>query len=283
MYYGVISVSVMLFGIMFLFSKQYEKQNGNGLPATFTFILIYSIVGAFVLLAVSGFRIAFTPFTLLMAFITAINHILCSYCSLKALGKINLSMYAILSMLGGMMLPFLFGVMLYNEPVTLGKTVCVIFVAAALLLTLTKSNTSGGFRYYIGIFFFNGMSGVLSTLFQKSPFCKTVPSVYSFWSALLTALFAAAVLWCVRKQIKRPAGMAIMWSAGYGFLNHVANYLLLLALAVLPSSVQYPFVTGGVMIVSTVISALIGQNPSVKEVVSVALSFIGIIALVFIP
>ena len=62
----------------------------------------------------------------------------------------------------------------------------------------------------------------------------------------------------------------------------VANYMLLIALAVLPASVQYPFVTGGTMIVSTVISLICRQKPSWRELVSVGLSFAGVLVLVFL-
>ena len=68
--------------------------------------------------------------------------------------------------------------------------------------------------------------------------------------------------------------------AAYGAVNRVANFLLLLSLAHLPASAQYPFVTGGVMIVSTLISFFTPQKPSKKELLAVALAFAGIILLV---
>ncbi|MBO5415526.1 MAG: hypothetical protein J6A83_02705 [Clostridia bacterium] len=39
----------------------------------------------------------------------------------------------------------------------------------------------------------------------------------------------------------------------------------------------------GVIIASTVIAALTGQNPTKKEILAVCLSFIGVLALVLIP
>ena len=57
----------------------------------------------------------------------------------------------------------------------------------------------------------------------------------------------------------------------------------LITLAVLPASVQYPFVTGGTMVVSCVISVLRRQRPTWREWTSVLLSFAGILILVFIP
>ena len=80
-----------------------------------------------------------------------------------------------------------------------------------------------------------------------------------------------------------PYRREITWSVFDEKANRVANLLLLSSLAVLPASVQYPFVTGGVMIVSTAIAFISGQKPSRRELASVALSFVGILALVLIP
>jgi drug/metabolite transporter (DMT)-like permease len=49
------------------------------------------------------------------------------------------------------------------------------------------------------------------------------------------------------------------------------------------SSVQYPFITGGTMIVSAVIALLCGQRPTKKEILSIILSLAGMLMLVFIP
>ena len=45
------------------------------------------------------------------------------------------------------------------------------------------------------------------------------------------------------------------------------------------ASVQYPFVTGGVMIMSTIICTFTSKKPSVREWISVALSFVGLFVL----
>jgi len=63
----------------------------------------------------------------------------------------------------------------------------------------------------------------------------------------------------------------------------VANYLLLLSLAQLPASVQYPMVTGGVMIVSTVIALFTHKKPGKRELFSVLFAFAGILAVTLIP
>ena len=51
----------------------------------------------------------------------------------------------------------------------------------------------------------------------------------------------------------------------------------------LPASAQYPFITGGTMIVSTVISLFTAKKPTVKELIAVALAFIGVVLLITLP
>ena len=70
---------------------------------------------------------------------------------------------------------------------------------------------------------------------------------------------------------------------GNGVLNKVANFLGLLALTTLPATVQSPFTTGGIIIISTMIAVLMHQKPSRRELLSVGLAFVGMVILVCFP
>ena len=279
MYYGIVTIAVLMFGIQFYLNDKYQKENGTGTSSVFIFSFISAVVGVICLAIINGFDFSFTPFTLIWAFVTALNLILCSICTLKALEKVNLSVYSLFSMLGGMVLPFVVGLVFYNEPMSAAKAVCVMLVVLSMLITVNWKNKTGGELYYVGVFILNGMSGVLSKIYESATYPKVSSAGYSLWIAVMSVAITAAVLIAIFKQVKRPNIKAVLYSAGGGALNRIANFLLLIALAVLPASVQYPFVTGGVIIVSTVIAALTKQKPSKKEIFAVALSFIGILAL----
>ena len=284
MYYALLSVSVVLFGIQFLFNDKYEKEAGNNTASTFLFTFISSLSGLFCLLVINKFQIDATPFTLIMAFLTSANIIAYNFCSLKAIEHINLSLYSLFAMLGGMVLPFVTGIIFYDEPLTLGNTICLVLISIALTLTVGKGNKKNKLAtlYYAGVFVLNGMAGVLSKIYASGNYDKCNEAVYSIWAAFFGVLSAGIVLIILRRKLPKISKKAYLFGTGYGVINKFANYLLLIALAVLPASVQYPFVTGGVMIVSTIISLLCGQKPSKKELGAVALSFIGIMALVLI-
>lgn len=283
MYYTMVMAAVVMFGLQFFCNQQYERECKSGLSSSMMFIFGGAVAGLVVLLAVNGFKWEFTPFTLFMASFAAIDGMIFNFCSLKALGKINLSLYSLFSMLGGMVLPFCLGIFFFDEQFTLGKTICLVAVVIALTLSVEKGNSKGGTIYYIGVFVFNGLSGVIAKFFQASDLAKTSEAAYSVWTAVMTALFSGVILlFTVKKSPIKLNVKAVVSMAGNGILNRVANFLLLLSLAYLPASVQYPMITGGVMIVSTLLSYFTPNKPKVREWVSLALSFAGIMALVLI-
>lgn len=281
MYYGIVCVAVVMFGLQFFCNQQYQRESGSGAASSMFFIVGSSLLGALVLWLGNGLQLAIAPFTLWMAAFTALNSIACTVCSLKALGRIDLSLYSLFSMLGGMVLPFAAGIFFYGEPMTPGKLLCLLTVAVALMLGVRRE-TAGGGIYYAGIFIFNGMSGVLSKIFQAASCVKTDAASYSIWSAVLSAVFAGLIWLLLKERRVRLTGRSVLWMGGCGALNKVANLLLLLALARLPASVQYPMVTGGVMIVSTLLGYFTPEKPTRRELVAVALSFLGITALVLL-
>ncbi len=283
MYYALIVCAVVMFGVQFLCNENFQSKNGNTLASSMLFISGGSLAGLLVLLIINGFKFEYTHYTLIISIVTAANMIACIVCSLKALEHINLSLFSIFSMLGGMVLPFVAGTILYSEPFTLGKIICFITITAALFLTFQKTDNKKGYIYYAGIFIFNGMSGVLSKIFQESQYEKTSAAGYSILSAAATVVIAGAIFLFVIKKSPRLDKGSVFTLVSYGVLNKVANYLLLIALVHVPASVQYPMVTGGVMIVSTILGYFTSKKPGKREIISVALSFAGIMALVLIP
>ena len=280
MYYGLIIIAVLLFGGNFFLNDQYRKLRGDSLKISLQFSLISAVAGVFILLGANHFRLDTTPFTLIMALLAAINSFAFTFCAFRALGRINLSLYSVFSMLGGMVLPFLQGILFYEEGFTLAKGLCLGFIFLALLLTIEKGNGKGGTIYYIGIFLLNGMSGVLSKLYTELPFEKANAESYSIWGSIWTIALAALILPFFRqKSNTKESGASLGIGVLSGFAGRIGNLLLVIALTHVETSIQYPMVTGGVMIVSTLICFFEGNKPSKKEVLSVVFAFLGMLIL----
>ncbi len=281
-YYGILLAAVTMFSFQFLFNGIFEKEYGNGLRAMFVFSAGSSLVGFIILFIINGFKFEFTGFSLFMAFLAALDSIGYTYFSLKSLGRINLSLYSMFSMLGGMILPSVVGILFYNEELTIGKAVCYVLLLLSLFLSSDKGAKKSGYIYYMGVFILNGMSGVLSTIFQNAPYEKTSAAGYSMLIALTALVICLVFLPFIKGESKKLTKKAIVSMGGYGVLCRVGNYLLLIALAHLPASAQYPFVTGGVMIISTVISFFTKNKPSKREIVGVAVSFAALLILMIV-
>ena len=287
MYYALIMLSVAMLGGCFALNDVYRKMRASNLLSSMESSCIGAVAALIILFIINGIKLEFTPFALIMSFFASINGIAFTYLSFKALETTNLSLYSLFSMLGGMILPFAQGIIFYNEEFTVAKMVCVAFICAALAVTVKKGNGKRGYIYYIGIFVLNGMSGVISKFYNELPFEKTSAAAYSMYSAAWTVV-VSGILWILLANSKSYNMPRLTLGAGAvaaakGSVNRVANFILVLALAHVDASVQYPMVTGGVMIMSTAI-CLFGKNkPSRREIVSVGLAFIGLLLLFLIP
>ena len=106
-YYALILMSVFMFGGGFAIQDQYRKKRGSGLMVSMESTCIGSVAGAAILLLFFGFSFEASPFTIFMAVLAALNGMAFTFCAFKALDYINLSLFSLFSMLGGMALPFL--------------------------------------------------------------------------------------------------------------------------------------------------------------------------------
>ena len=305
MYYGLIFVSVLMFGGTFALQDVYRSRVGSGLKVSIQFSLMTAIPGLIALFIINGFKLEFTWFTFIMAIIHSLSGFCMTFCGFKALERINLSLYSLFMMLGGMVLPYFQGIMFYEEPITGAKIICFVLVCAALAMTVDLKKPSSensdpqvqrpsgiaafisyvrksGFIYYFVIFVLNGMSGVMSKYFTEAPFEKTSAAGYSILCAI-TSISMAAVLMIVMMnkgpKIKHTP-LTISIAAGNGILNRIANYILVITLANgVESSIQYSIVTGGVIVVSTAVALFKDKKPRLIEIISAGIACLGIAAL----
>lgn len=248
--------------------------------------LIGTVVGLITLVIINGMMIEYTTFSLIMALASTINGFAFTFCTFKALKTINLSLYSLFSMLGGMLLPFIQGILFFGEEFTVAKFISVGVIALALILTIEKGKRKNGTIYYIGIFVLNGMSGVISKIFVSAPFEKVSSAGYSILTAICSLVLSLVFFLILTKKdgnVKKITPASITVGALSGVTNRIANFLLIIALAHVDASVQYPMVTGGVIIVSTLISLFGERKPSKKEVLSVVVAFLGLLLLFVIP
>ena len=280
--YLILILAAFLFAVQFLFNQQYRRLKGEGLDATMTFSLYTSAISFVILFALGGFQLHITWFSLLIAVLYATVCLLSSYAGLKAFGTANLSVYSIFMMLGGMLLPFAYGILFANEALSFAKALSILLICTAVGCSFEKG--AGGkhaYRFYAAIFVLNGLVGVLSKIHLSVP-ALAVDS-YSFMATIQLALLMMCLFYCLitRQGIPKQSGKLYLCLSGYAVCNGVGNLFCQIALTSLPASVQYPIITGGVMVFSTLISLVRREPIGGKTYFAAALACLSTILILF--
>lgn len=280
--YILVFSATVLFALQFLFNQKFEKERGSDLKSALEFTLYKSAVIVVIMLFISKFQFSVTLFSVGLSVIYAGACILMTYFSMKAFAVANLSVYSVFSMLGGMLLPFLLGVGFYNEKLTVFKLVCCGLIVVSVLLNLRSGKQSKkAFLYYMAVFVLNGSVGVISKIHQSSQLPHTDSTGFMILSSLASILISGIWLLAKYKSIPLIKGKSLIYASGYGVFNGIGNLFLLISLANLPASVQYPLVTGGVMVFSTVISAIRKEKLSKSDYIAAAISFAASVLMAF--
>ena len=280
--YLILILAAFLFAVQFLFNQQYRRLKGEGLDATMTFSLYTSAISFVILFALGGFQLHITWFSLLIAVLYATVCLLSSYAGLKAFGTANLSVYSIFMMLGGMLLPFAYGILFANEALSFAKALSILLICTAVGCSFEKgAGGKNAYRFYAAIFVLNGLVGVLSKIHLSVP-ALAVDS-YSFMATIQLALLAMCLFYCLitRQGIPKQSGKLYLCLSGYAVCNGIGNLFCQIALTSLPASVQYPIITGGVMVFSTLISLVRREPIGGKTYLAASLACLSTILILF--
>lgn len=282
MMYALLTVAALLFAMQFLFNQQFRKLNGDGDDSTVVFAGYTHGISFLIMLILSGFRLEFTWFSVLIAAIYALVVLGYNYASLKSFATANLSVFSIYAMLGGMLLPLAYGVIFCNEKLNVFKIFCIILIGIATALSFEKSTTKGNnLKYYLGVFVLNGMVGVLSKIHQSDS--SLAVDSKSFMATVNVFVFVICLAYQLikNKKIAMPSLKSFGAIGAHAFCNGIGNLLCLIALVSLPASVQFPITTGGVMVFSTIISLIRKEKPSPKTLISTAIAFVSTVLMMF--
>ncbi|GEM_PF-787006 len=301
--YILVAVAIILFGVSYFTNGRYTQRVGSSFLSSVILALGIGVFGGLSLLIVNGFSLHLTPFTVVMSFFFALSGLLTSMCIVFSLEKASLSLMSAFSMIGGMIVPSVVGMIFFNEQLTLNKAICYVLTLIGLAFTIKKDAGKKAFLSYIGVFLFNGTCAAMSTVFAKADFEKAASSDYSIMGAIFKAVIALALLPIAIRIAKKNRAedeqaqtfslakyasvIVIVLIAAGGIVNTVANWLLPIAMtgtltggSGLDGSVVYPMITGGVMVVSTAFAYLNKNKPQKRELLAVAICAVALLVLV---
>ena len=287
--YILIITATLLFSIQFLFTKKYQLTAGEDLDSSFFYKMTSPLLLIICLFIYNGFRIEYTFYSLILAFVQALIAILFSVFSIKALSKGSVVNYSLYLMSGGMIIPVIYGV-LFGDSFGIWKILSIFTILFSIFIKYDKKEKTkkGAYISFFALFILNGMVGVIASLHQKNPFnSQNVSAVgFSLLSNGLTVVLSIIVFWVYYLSKSEKKGLKTYfkvshWAIMDGFINGIANVLLLLALLKIEPSVQYPLVTGGCIFLSMIFGFLVyKEKPNKKAIISVLLAIIGSILIV---
>lgn len=280
-YYLLVLGATALQAIDFSISKKYQALEGTGLSAGFKFNAIVGLVSAVFAFVLCGFQIKFSWFSLLIALGTSGFGVIYSVLGFRVLKAGNVAVYSTFLMSGGMLLPYLFGLVFLDETVTVLRVLGILLILGAVLLS-NRSKERVPMKMLIlciCIFLLNGLVSVLSKCHQIGVEFKPVDStafvVYS--SGVRFVLGLLVLPFVPGKKTPLFTGKLTPWLVvGSGVVCTVSYIFQLIGAVHLPATVLYPMVTGG----SIVLSAFAGlafyrEKLSGYQWLSIALSLAG--------
>lgn len=274
MYYLMIAISAFLFSTQFLLNNEYRKESGNTWNAALKFSLYSSLFGLAALLCINKFHLEFSVFSAVVAVIYSMVTITLGYSSIKAFLYANLSVYSVFAMIGGMLLPFVYGV-LCGEKLTWARIVCCILIAVSVLMSINKGeNSKKAVKYYIAVFILNGMVGVISKFHQIHIDLCVDSGSFMILTKICSVTLSALLIAFQKEKNYSISIKACTYIIIYSLVNSIGNLMLLISLIYLPASVQYPICTGGTIVFSVLISALSKENITKKECIGAGIAFI---------
>ncbi len=298
-YYLLLFAACLLGGGRLIFHKLFVKRFGSGAEGAMWFSVLSSVLFVVMMLAI-GQTVTFTPFSVVMAILFAVANVLCNLFGFASLGVGTVSAYTLFLQLGGMLIPFVYGVTLGGESPSTPKLICMALIAAALAVDVGKAGKEGSARkalgYNFAIFLANGFACIVLSLHQseKIPFggqavdSTTFTLLYVLFSAVLSLFVALWLFWRRKAKAdaakstplsKKAAGEALLFSAGYGIFYGLGNLLVAVGLLHIETSAQFPILTGGSLIVAGLVGLLFKERITWRFAVSAGLVLAGTLLL----
>ena len=268
MNYILVLIATILLAFEFAFSKKYQESEGISLISGLRFNALSGFFTALIFFALSGFQFSFSLFSVVMAFLMSLLCMLYSIIGFKILRKGNMSLYSLFLMSGGMLLPYVFGILFLQEPLTLLRILGILFILAAVYLSNpAKGNLEKGqLALCVIIFLLNGFVSIISKCHQINvTFSPVDNTTFVMYTGICKCIMSSiALLFCKSAEAKYSftTKKSIYIILGAACISGISYALQLMGAKALPASVLYPLITGGSIIFSTLCGKIIfrGDN-----------------------
>ncbi len=300
-------IACLFFSVQFVFQKCFQKNTKGGFAISIWNQFTMYITMALYLTVTAGFIKEFSLPSLGYSLLYAVSGLTCSVSSLFAMRYGKMSVVTTFCLLGGMVLPFFYGILFLKEPMTLGKVLGILVLIGSMAPAMLakeegsgeKSGSKGKFILFCSLVFAgNGMVSVASKAHQISPNAIDTDS-FVLQNALVCLCFATVIL-IVRTILAAKGGakapvktvfyeigkkpmtgklfaVLVALAACYALCNGLGNIFSLRCALTMDSSIQFPLLSGVVIFLTAVFGWLFFKEKIGRSnLISLALTLVGI-------
>ena len=289
LYYIIMVVAAFGCAGNFGITKVYQLKQGNGRKASIRFNCFVGLFSAVVFWGISGFRFEITPYSVVLAFLMALCSGGYTIIGFKIMSMGSMAVYTVFLMLGGMMVPYIYGIIFLGESVTATKIMAILFMVVAVVMqSVQESKEKISTEYLllcITCFFLNGGVSVISKVHQvEQQHAVVSPENFVLLKSLISFLFWALLLFLIgkkteeKKEVTFSVLVIILASSVVGGFSYL---LQLIAASKLAATVQFPIMTGGTIVFSALLGwKLFGEKLRKNQVISIFVCLIATVLFV---
>ena len=273
--YFLLFLAVLCIAVQFNVNKAYQKNFVRGMKDMFFFPFAGACVNliffTFLSVVMHGGMPGFTGFSFVVSIVFALIGALSSLVGILIMKYGKMSVYSVFMMLGGMILPYFYGLFFLSETISAARVIGLLILVCALPCSVIshdgKEKPAGAtskffFMLCIFIFVLNGLTSITAKTHAISDYALPAANfiVYvNIWSICIngTAFF-------VFKHHQQKAGSAetaeakpninraFITAAVFAIIGGTGFLLQLIAAETVPAVAMFPFVTGGAIVLSTI-------------------------------
>lgn len=276
-------ISSVLMAGDFLIAGLYQRREGNSPEKVFRFNFFIGLFSVIIFFFINGCRFEFTLFSGALALVMTSLAILYTLLGFKILAAGGTAYYTFFLMTGGMVVPYLWGLLFLNEAFSWLRLVGLLLIIGSVFLIYAGQGKLSPkiIGLCASIFFLNGFVSVISKEHQISDQAVSSAAYVILTAMVKVFLCGGLLIYCHFKKKEKAEKAPIPWLSilllGASALVSGLSYMLQLnGAANLPATIVYPIVTGGSIIFTAAAGWIfLKEKPTKQLLFGVVVCFIG--------
>jgi len=253
--YFMIFISVVLLSAGFVLQRYYQDCTDNG-NAGVRFSITAGLFSIGIMIVMNGFSPEFSWYSLINALLKTLAGFIYTLLGFWLMKQGKMVLYTLFLMSGGMLLPYIFGIVFLNEMLTPLRVLGILAVLTAVILSnfsKQKANRKH-LPLCIAVFVLNGFVSIISKCHQITDSNVAISSsgfvIYSGIGKCICSVLAILLYHrgCSVPAVTHKTSFSV--AAGASAVGAASYLLQLVGAKALPASVLYPVITGGSILVS---------------------------------